>query len=291
MSGVTVYLLMKATSLGVSLSLLMFQCAAFGQGGYQALMNGAYVVPPSASAGNAVGTVTLVSNQTAISVDLIWQNLNSMPMSAYIAGPAGPGTNAAALFYLSMSLGLSGSTTGQVFSVTPTQVGYLTNGLLYMQITTEVRGQLYPTPVFWTLNTSTNGKGTVSPTGGLYTNGTVVMVTATPAQKHSFVGWSGAASGTQNPLSLTMTNNKSVTAHFQFVTNLAPTLAELAIRLSWLAQTNENYQVQAASELDTNNWVNLGPVVPGNGTTNQYIDLIGNNPRRFYRVITHREEW
>jgi CSLREA domain-containing protein len=60
------------------------------------------------------------------------------------------------------------------------------------------------------------GSGTVAanPTPGPYLSGTVVTITPTPTAGWSFSGWSGDASGSANPLLLTMDAAKSVTATF-----------------------------------------------------------------------------
>jgi hypothetical protein len=68
----------------------------------------------------------------------------------------------------------------------------------------------------YTLTTSaTNGTITLNPPGGLYTNGTVVTVTATPNSGYAFTNWSGNLSGSVNPTTITMTGDKSVTANFR----------------------------------------------------------------------------
>ncbi|WP_169336219.1 Ig-like domain-containing protein [Pontibacter roseus] len=76
-----------------------------------------------------------------------------------------------------------------------------------------------PTPTQYTLNVNTSGNGTVvkSPNQTSYTSGSTVSLTASPAAGYQFVGWSGDASGTANPLSVTMTANKSITATFQAI--------------------------------------------------------------------------
>jgi len=67
------------------------------------------------------------------------------------------------------------------------------------------------------LTISATSGGTTTPAPGTYAHslGTVVTVTATPVAHYRFIGWTGDATGTANPLSLTMTGNKSVTAKFQ----------------------------------------------------------------------------
>jgi uncharacterized repeat protein (TIGR02543 family) len=68
----------------------------------------------------------------------------------------------------------------------------------------------------YNLNTSVQGQGSidVSPEGSPYADGTVVTLTAIPAAGYIFAGWSGNASGTDTPLTLTMNGSKSITAIF-----------------------------------------------------------------------------
>lgn len=67
----------------------------------------------------------------------------------------------------------------------------------------------------YVLNTSTNGtgSGTVTPSG-TYPYGTVRAITATAATGSTFTGWSGAASGSTNPINITVDSDKSLQAHF-----------------------------------------------------------------------------
>src|SRR6185436_7529093 len=68
----------------------------------------------------------------------------------------------------------------------------------------------------FTLAVSTVGSGTVTKTPDLasYTSGSTVQLTAVPAVGNHFVAWSGHASGSVNPLTVTMNTNKSITATF-----------------------------------------------------------------------------
>jgi hypothetical protein len=63
---------------------------------------------------------------------------------------------------------------------------------------------------------ATLGPGSVSrnPTQDSYEAGTQVQLTAVPQPGNVFSSWSGAANGTQNPTTLTINSNVSVTAHF-----------------------------------------------------------------------------
>jgi hypothetical protein len=50
--------------------------------------------------------------------------------------------------------------------------------------------------------------------GGTFTNGSSVTLTATPAAGHVFIGWSGDATGSVNPLTLTIERDMDVGAIF-----------------------------------------------------------------------------
>ena len=74
-----------------------------------------------------------------------------------------------------------------------------------------------PTPALnYTLTVNLQGQGTVSlnPSGGSYASGTQVTLTATPTSGWQFSGWSGDLSGSQNPATVTINSNKSITATF-----------------------------------------------------------------------------
>lgn len=68
----------------------------------------------------------------------------------------------------------------------------------------------------YALNVTTTGSGSVakSPDQPTYGGGAVVQLTPTPLAGWSFVGWSGDATGSANPLTVTMNANKNITAIF-----------------------------------------------------------------------------
>ncbi len=65
-----------------------------------------------------------------------------------------------------------------------------------------------------------NGSVTSNPEAidGGYSQGTIVVLTATPDAGYQFDGWSGDTTGTTNPLTITMNANKSITPTFSQVT-------------------------------------------------------------------------
>jgi hypothetical protein len=70
--------------------------------------------------------------------------------------------------------------------------------------------------VNFSLTVLTNGNGSVSRSPDLlnYTPNSVVNVTATPGPGAFFINWSGDAGGASNPLAVTMTSNRVITANF-----------------------------------------------------------------------------
>jgi uncharacterized repeat protein (TIGR02543 family)/uncharacterized delta-60 repeat protein len=69
----------------------------------------------------------------------------------------------------------------------------------------------------YSLTIFSSGGGTTDPSPGNYTYdpGSEVTITATADSGYEFNGWSGDASGTTNPITITMDSSKSVTANFK----------------------------------------------------------------------------
>jgi uncharacterized repeat protein (TIGR02543 family) len=62
--------------------------------------------------------------------------------------------------------------------------------------------------------TSVNGTVTKNPDQANYNQGSAVQLTATPSTGYTFTGWSGDATGSTNPLTVTMNSDKNITANF-----------------------------------------------------------------------------
>jgi len=108
----------------------------------------------------------------------------------------------------------------------------------------------------YTLNVSSTGSGSVtkSPNQTTYAAGASVTLTAAPSTGYQFTGWGGAASGSTNPLTVTMNSSKSITATFTqvqqaggLITNASATsgrsytVADLAVGVR--AYTDRTYQL------------------------------------------------
>jgi len=71
----------------------------------------------------------------------------------------------------------------------------------------------------YTLTIAAGSGGTTDPAPGTYTHdsGTQVSVRAMPNSGYQFSSWSGDASGTTNPITITMDSDKSITANFSAI--------------------------------------------------------------------------
>lgn len=66
---------------------------------------------------------------------------------------------------------------------------------------------------------------------------------------------------------------------------LSPTNST-ALNLQWFGTTNQDYQVQYRTSLNTGGWTNFGPVIIGSGGASLLqLPVVPGQPRRFYRVV------
>ena len=65
-----------------------------------------------------------------------------------------------------------------------------------------------------TLNISPNGAGTLSKSSGVFNDNETVSVLATANENYNFDGWTGSVTSNNNPLSITMDSDKTITANF-----------------------------------------------------------------------------
>ena len=89
----------------------------------------------------------------------------------------------------------------------------------------------------YTLTASAGDGGSVSTLGGSYKKGTQVSITATPSEGYRFAGWSNGSS--DNPLTLTLNSNTSITANFEEIKYIS---VELYSKGSGYASGAGNYE-------------------------------------------------
>jgi hypothetical protein len=133
------------------------------------------------------------------------------------------------------------------------------------------------------------GQVTLTPPGSRFPLNTNVVLQATPDLGQEFLGWSGAASGGDNPLVVMMNSTKVITASFTKRPWLhgegnPDLLSQDGFRLTLMGEFGVAYQIFAST--DWSGWTLLGAVTNDWGTT-QFTDPAATNlPARFYRALS-----
>ena len=140
----------------------------------------------------------------------------------------------------------------------------------------------------FSMQTSVTGNGTVlkDPDQPGYSDRDVITLTAKPDKGNVFVGWSGNASGLENPLKFTVTDSATVTAEFlpeAIGVILESSEAELTGRWStnsqkWTGQRSESYAFTAATT-DEEASVLYRPSLPKPGKYDVYIYFLQGDNR------------
>lgn len=80
----------------------------------------------------------------------------------------------------------------------------------------KIEANFVSVPTYTLKTKASNGSVTLDPPGGIYEEGTVVSVKALRDFGYNFSSWSGDASGTVNPVLVSMDANKTVSAKFDY---------------------------------------------------------------------------
>ncbi|MCX7956892.1 MAG: InlB B-repeat-containing protein [Endomicrobia bacterium] len=104
-----------------------------------------------------------------------------------------------------------------------------------------------------TTNVSPTGAGsvTLNPSGGVYTAGTTVVLTATANSGYQFLNWTGDVTGTSNPTTIVINSNKTVTANFEQIGQDTARYNFEASVQGWVHQTYTDSQAITAVARDT----------------------------------------
>jgi hypothetical protein len=127
---------------------------ACAQSTFQAILSGTNENPANASTATGFGTVVLNAASNQITVNMTFSGLTGgNATAAHIHGPGGAPTNAPVIFgFTGVPSATSGSIPEQTFAINATQIGYLYNGFLYMNVHNntfgggEIRGTLTLVP-------------------------------------------------------------------------------------------------------------------------------------------------
>lgn len=137
-----------------------------------------------------------------------------------------------------------------------------------------------PTSYTLTVNAA-NGTVAKNPSQTSYVSGTSVQLTATANSGYTFTGWSGAITGTANPVTVTMNSNKTIAANF---TSGPPTSS------GQYEVWGGNVELSSSDNFNPENhgYVNLGSSNISNtfsGSYNYYVIVIRNNDIAFIDAV------
>ncbi|MBN2610424.1 MAG: carbohydrate-binding protein [Bacteroidales bacterium] len=116
------------------------------------------------------------------------------------------------------------------------------------------------TPVTYTLTTTINGSGSVTPSSGTYNAGTSVTMTANPASGWQFDSWSGGYTG--NPATVIMDANKNITAYFSEI----PVNCEATALTSYIQVNGGSWSQSNSVSVNAGDAVKFGPQPTSGGT-------------------------
>ncbi len=111
--------------------------------------------------------------------------------------------------------------------------GILTQTTITMDADKSVTATFVSTPpTYYTLTLHMDGSGVITPSVSAHTylSGTLVALSAAPADGWQFDGWSGDLTGADNPATLTMDAHKEVTAAFTITTENQKVFLPLVLR-------------------------------------------------------------
>jgi len=211
---------------------------------------------------NANGVLTLIQANNPVQWNNGWTEWNPTPGSAFSVfggGIQAQITDTVAHVDVFRILGSSGSGTYI------TTVSLSANG----EINASSGG---PAPSYFTV-TSTAVNGTVNGSGAgiLYADGSTARLTAVANSGFGFTGWSGDATGTDNPIDLVMDGNKTVTATFApFPSVASPTATDITdteVTLGATVSSDGGSTIVERGVVRSVRSVNSNPVIDGSGVT------------------------
>ncbi|MCU0783047.1 MAG: hypothetical protein MUF81_03180 [Verrucomicrobia bacterium] len=180
---------------------------------------------------------------------------------------------------------------GEVTSDTPVTISasYTTGGITRNAQKNITVSNVVVTPTYTLTVNAANGTVVKNPNQANYTNGSQVILTATPANGFSFNTWSGDATGSQNPLTVTMTTSKSITANFVVAPSSPKQLTRMTLSNGVFhfvlnGPVGSNYVIQVSSDLVT--WLPFSTnVIPAGGFVSITVPNTAPAPSRFFRAL------
>ena len=133
------------------------------------------------------------------------------------------------------------------------------------------------------------GRVSTNPRANHYNTGASVTLLAQPEAGQSFLGWSGDANGADNPLVLTLNQNRVVTANFSTNPRLAPALCDGAPngapwQWSLVGAFDQSYVIEVTRTLSPIVWAPVATVTNTFGIVWWKDPFATNAAHGFYRA-------
>lgn len=237
--------------------------------------------------GNSVGTVTMTRDQCVRAVFGTSLNTTVVGAGNVVLRPPGgvyPYGTTVQLYALPQPgsyfglWGNAGSGSANPLSFTVTSAGASVSSLFGSLSSTQVSLAVIPDGL---------GRVTVTPSTNRYVKGTNVTVTAFPDADQVFLGWSGDASGTENPLMVSLPQSKQITARFtrrpRFLFGACEAgSSDVGSLLTLAGDWSTPYLLERSTNLTT--WLPIATLTNSLGTMPYFDREATNAPANFYRA-------
>jgi hypothetical protein len=132
-----------------------------------------------------------------------------------------------------------------------------------------------------------DGEVTVAPWSTRYTVGQTATLTAVPDAGQEFIGWSGSATGAQNPLFVRMSQSKVITANFTQKARLTVDecfgqIGAQGFQILLNGQLGAVFRIDGSEDLV--HWRPLATLSNAFGTVQFNDPFVTNITHRFYRA-------
>ncbi|NER11878.1 T9SS type A sorting domain-containing protein [Leptobacterium flavescens] len=128
-----------------------------------------------------------------------------------------------------------------------------------------------------TLTVTIIGNGQVDPSGGIFNDGEEITLTATPDEGWEFTGWSGDASGNNNPLTITIDSDKEITATFSRIRRTLTVNVEGNGRVDPAERTFDDGETVSLTAVPDEGWEFAGWSGDATGNTNPLTVIMDIN--------------
>mgnify|MGYP006278300239 CR=1 FL=1 len=148
-----------------------------------------------------------------------------------------------------------------------------------------------PEEAYRTLTLNTNGQGSAeaNPAGNTYLLGTEVQLTATSDPNWNFIGWTDDLTSNQNPVSIIMNEDKTITANFEEDTQIIDYCQHASKVIEYNPGTQKDGNDVSLDRQDTDNALGI----PEMDDSLNFVSLgfNGNITLKFDQLIMDGDDW